>query len=226
MVGRPGKHRVFGLAMAVVALVVVFLVEQILQPSYWIKTAWKAACFMGAIGLYVPLSKQGALETVRFRPLHKAKPLVLGMLLFFFGVMVLFLLLRGKLDLAGIRQSLVQKEQLTRQNCLFVFAYIILCNSLLEEIFFRGFLFQLFEKKMAGALVSAVFFALYHIGIFITWFDPALFLLSVAGLVAVGLFLQWIAERYRSTAASYLVHACANIAINAIGALLIFEMLS
>ena len=74
-------------------------------------------------------------------------------------------------------------------------------------------------------MVSALLFSAYHIGIFISWFNPFLFILCLAGLAAVGLFLQWISEKYQSIAASWLIHGCANIAINTIGALLIFEVL-
>ena len=220
------KHRICGVVLALLAVAAVFLVEQFLQPSYWIKTALKTAAFLGAIALYAMISKQSLRETIRLHGLKKPKPLLLGMLFFFAGVVLLFVFFRGQLDLARIKRSLIQKEQLTRENCLFIFAYIIVCNAFLEEAFFRGFVFRLFENKKIGALISGLLFSLYHIGIFITWFDPFLFGLCVIGLAAVGLFLQWISEKYQSIAASYFIHACANIAINTIGALLIFEVLS
>ena len=219
------KHRQIGLFGALAALLAVFLVEQLLQPAYWIKSILKAAAFLGVILAYAAVSRRGFLETIRLRRLTRAKPLLWCMGLFFLGAVLLFVLFRSQLDLAGIRESLTQKEQLTRQNCLFVFAYIILCNAFLEEAFFRGFLFGLFQNKRIGALVSAVLFSVYHIGIFITWFNPLLFLLCVVGLAAVGLFLQWVSEQYQTIAASWLIHACANVAINAVGALLIFEVL-
>ena len=218
-------QRLMGLLGALAAVIAVFLVEQILQPGYWIKSLLKAAAFLGAIQVYALVSRQSFLETVRLRRLSGAKPLLWCMGLFFVGAALLFMLFRNQLDLAGIRESLTRKEGLTRQNCLFVFAYIILCNAFLEEAFFRGFLFGLFQNRKIGALASAVLFSLYHIGIFITWFNPFLFLLCLMGLTAVGLFLQWVSERYRSIAASYLIHGCANVAINTVGALLIFEVL-
>ena len=220
------KKRWIGVLFALTAVLLVFLVEQLLQPGYWVKSLLKAAAFLGAILSYAALSKQDFLETIRLRRLSGAKPLLLGMLLFFGGVALLFLCFRNQLDLAGIRDSLMKKEQLTRQNCLFVFTYIILCNAFLEEAFFRGFVFGLFQNQKLGALVSAILFSLYHIGIFISWFNPFLFLLCVIGLAAVGLFLQWVSGKYQTIAAGYLIHACANVAINTIGALLIFGVLS
>lgn len=219
------KKSMIGLSLALAAAVLVFLVEQVLQPGYWAKSLLKAAAFLGAILTYAVLSKQSVLETIRLRKMKKTKALLLCMLLFFAGAAALFLFFRNQLDLAGIRESLTRKEGLTRQNCLFVFAYIIVCNSFLEEAFFRGFVFQLFRKKETGAMVSALLFSAYHIGIFISWFSPFLFMLCLIGLTVVGLFLQWVSQKYQSIAASYLIHACANIAINTVGALLIFEVL-
>ena len=137
------KHRICGVVLALLAVAAVFLVEQFLQPSYWIKTALKAAAFLGAIALYAMISKQSLRETICLHGLKKPKPLLLGMLFFFAGVVLLFVFFRRQLDLARIKQSLIQKEQLTRENCLFIFAYIIVCNAFLEEAFFRGFVFRL-----------------------------------------------------------------------------------
>ena len=219
------KNRVIGLMLALAALTGVFLVEQALQPSYWVKSAVKALAFSVPVVVYAVLSKISLWETIGLRKLSGAKPLFLAMLLFLAGTMLLFLIFRAELDLAGIRQSLMQKENLTRENCLFVFGYIIICNSFLEEAFFRGFVFRLFHRKITGALISAALFSVYHIGIFITWFNPMIFLLCVSGLAGVGLFLQWLKEKYHTIAASYVVHASANISINVIGAMLIFGIL-
>ena len=219
------KNRVIGLMLALAALTGVFLVEQALQPSYWVKSAVKALAFSVPVVVYAALSRISLGETISLRKLSGAKPLFLAMLLFLAGTMLLFLIFRTELDLAGIRQSLTQKENLTRENCLFVFGYIIICNSFLEEAFFRGFVFRLFHRKITGALISAALFSVYHIGIFITWFNPMIFLLCVSGLAGVGLFLQWLKEKYHTIAASYVVHASANISINVIGAMLIFGIL-
>lgn len=217
--------RLMGILMALAAVIAVFLTEQVIQPSYWIKSAIKVLAFSAPVLVYSFLSRKGIQETINLRRISRPAPLYFCMLLFFAGTMLLFFIFRNDLDLAGIRQSLMQKENLSRENCLFVFAYIIFCNSFLEEAFFRGFVFRLFLNKTGGAMISAVLFSLYHIGIFVTWFSVPLFILCVAGLSVVGLFLQWISEKFRSIAASYVVHASANISINVIGALLIFGVI-
>lgn len=214
-----------GITLALMAVIIVFVTEQVFQPGYALKSAVKVLSFMGAILLYKVFTRQKYTDVIRFHKIKNIKPILICMLCFFAGMTIAFFVFRGFLDLQNIRQSLVTKEKLTKENCIFVFLYIILCNSFLEESFFRGFVSGIFPNKWLGRVFSAVLFSLYHIGIFITWFNPLIFVLCIVGLAAVGLFLQWLSEKFESILASYITHACANVAINIIGALLIFEVI-
>ena len=222
---KEKKMRIAGGMIALVALGIVLYTEQVIKPVYFIKSAVKVASFGGAVLLYALLSGQKLREIIRLHKPKKLGGLIACIALFFLGIGVLFLLFRSQLDLASIRESLVTKEGLTKRNCFFVFAYIILVNSFLEESFFRGFVSGLIPNRKVGFPVSAVLFSLYHIGIIGGWFHPAILALCIAGLAVVALFLQYLLERYHSVVASYLVHASANVAINTIGALMIFNIL-
>ena len=214
-----------GIALALMAVIIVFVTEQVFQPGYALKSAVKVLSFMGAILIYKVLTRQKIIDVIRLHKIKNIRPILICMLCFFVGMAIAFFVFRDFLDLQNIRQSLIDKEKLTKENCIFVFLYIIFCNSFLEESFFRGFVSGMFPNKRLGRLFSAVLFSLYHIGIFITWFNPLIFVLCIVGLTAVGLFLQWLSEKFESILASYITHACANVAINIIGALLIFEVI-
>lgn len=222
---KENKKRIAGFVLAFVALLIVLYTEQVIKPVYFIKSAVKVASFAGAILLYALLSGKKLKDIIRLHKPKKLGGLIACIALFFLGIGVLFLIFKNQLDLASIRESLVTKEGLTKQNCFFVFAYIILVNSFLEESFFRGFISGLIPNRKIGFTVSAVLFSLYHIGIIGGWFHPAILALCIAGLAVVALFLQFLLERYHSVVASYLVHASANVAINTIGALMIFNIL-
>ena len=216
---------IVGLILGILAIALVVFVEVVLRPGYLGKSIAKVLSFCSVILLYSAISKQKPLDTIN---LHKAKgigKLIGFILLFFAGIMILCFLLRNYIDLSHIRESLFEKEKLTKENCLFAFAYIIIVNSFLEEAFFRGFLNGIFPGKWVGAVISALLFSAYHISIIGTWFHPAVLALSIGGLVLVGLFLQWLDSRYKSIIAGWLVHAGANIAINVIGALMIFGVI-
>lgn len=137
------------------------------------------------------------------------------------------MIFRNGIDLDQIRNNLMNKEHLTRQNCLYIFAYIILVNSFIEEAFFRGFIYHLFEtdnRKNVGVIVSAILFALYHIGIVSNWFNPLIFVICIAGLAGCGMILQWVSMKFGTLKASWLIHGCANLAINTIGVIMIFNL--
>ena len=219
------KNRILGIILALAAIAAVFVTEQYIKPGYAVKSAVKLCCFGGAILAYSLMTHKRPSEVINLHKLKKAKTLIISALFCFVGIGVAFLLFRNQIDLEGIKQSLMSKENLTKENCLFVFAYIIIVNSFLEESFFRGFISNLFSNRKIGVIVSAVLFSLYHIGIVAGWFNPLVFAVSIIGLACVGLFLQWLSGRYHTIAASWLAHGCANLAINIIGALLIFGLL-
>lgn len=216
---------VIGLILAFIAVTIVFITEQVFKAGYAVKTVVKVISFMGAIGLYCAITGKRFIDVIRLRRIKNIKPIIIWMVFFFAGMTAAFFIFRRFIDLGSIRESLIAKENLTKSNCLFVFAYIILCNSFLEESFFRGFYSGIFPNKRVGTVCSAVVFSLYHIGIFVTWFSPFIFIICIAGLTAVGIFLQWLSDKFESILASYITHACANVVLNIIGALMIFEVI-
>ena len=222
---KTTKQLAYPLAAAVIFLAGMIAAEQILSPPYAVKSAIKLALVLLLTGIGIRLSGTDWKTCIRFRKMKRPAALISVMIAVIPAVLLGFFLLRNQLDLPAIRQGLMEKEQLTKQNCLFVFAYIALCNSFLEEAFFRGFLTESFRSvglKKSGAAVSALAFAVYHLGIVDSWLSLPMLLLCIGLLFLAALFLQWICDRYDSMKASWLVHGCANLAINAIGILLIF----
>ena len=198
-------------------------VEGVLRPVYPVKSALKIAVFLGCIGLYVLVSRDGEPFRALVRPAGKGlKPAALlaaGVLAVLAGG---YLLLSPWLDLSAIPENLAAKEGITRETFPLAAAYITLCNSLLEELFFRGFgfltLYRLGYRRLAYAF-SALAFALYHVAITDGWGAPGLIFLMVAGLTAAGLLFSWL-DRDGSLRPSWLVHMGANLGTNAVGFIL------
>ncbi len=221
------KKTIIGIAIALAALLIMGYIEQVVAPAYLIKSIIKVFLFLGTILLYKIISKEKLKDIIRFNKMRPAKILYFCMGIAYIGIILLFVILRNHLDLQNIKNSLVSKEQLTRENCLFIFSYIMICNSFLEEAFFRGFIFHLFESlklKKLGYVFGGLSFALYHIGMVSNWFNLFIFIFCIAGLAVVGMILQFISCKYDSLKASWLIHGCANFAINTIGAILIFGL--
>ena len=219
------KAKIICLILAVLVLIFAFVVEIFIRPEYLIKCIIIISTFGGAILLYSALSRKKFADIIDLKKPEKIGSLIGGIAFFFVGMIALFLIFKNQINLSGIKESLTAKEGFTRENCLYAFAYIIICNSFLEEAFFREFLPGLFSKKWLGYIVSAFLFSAYHIGMFGNWFSIPILIIAVTGLVLVALFLQWINAHYKTVVANWLVHASANIAINSIGVLLFFDIL-
>lgn len=213
------------ISIGICACAFMIFIETKLQPGYAIKSILKVLFFFGSIIVYCLFNKISIKELLNLKRMEKGKSLILFVLLSYFTIVVGFFIFKNLMDLNTIKQSLLQKEGLTKQNCLFVFTYIIFCNSFIEESFFRGFIFHgLKDHKLTSYLISGLLFAAYHIGIVGSWFNPLLLVICIGGLAICGMVLDYVCQRYDSLLASYLVHGVANLAINTIGVYLIFVL--
>ena len=200
------------------------LVDGLWQPGYAVKSAVKLAVF----GL-LPLVLTKAFKLISFKELFlfrkKGFVTALGLGL---GIYALILggyfLLRNMFDFSGIAGSLTENAGVTKDNFLYVSLYISFVNSLLEEFFFRGFLFRNLKERSKPVMaygISAVLFAVYHIAMMIGWFGFGLNALVLLGLTAGGLIFNRLNERLGCIYGSWLTHMFANFAINTIGFLLL-----
>ena len=219
------KHRKIGILLAVVlACVVMALVETVIRPGYYIKSAIKLAMFaLIPIALTYGCHLTALKEIFRFRKRGFAAALGLGI-----GVYAVILggyfLIRPFFDFSGIAGKLTQNAGVTKDNFLYVSLYISFVNSLLEEFFFRGFLFSNLKTASTRGFAygfSAVTFSLYHVAMMIGWFNLWLYALVLAGLAVGGVIFNYLNEKLGCIYASWLTHMFANFAINTIGFLLL-----
>ena len=214
------------LLLTLLATGFMLFIESALKPGYFLKSLLKLTMFAGSILLYSFINRLDPFNLINLNRNKPAKWLIIAVVFAYAGIITAYLILRNYIDLSSIRDSLLNKEGLTRNNFIFIFGYIILINSFLEEAFFRGFIVNVFKREgylTFGSLYSAVLFAIYHLGIVSTWFNPFILILCIGGLAIVGLFLQYISQSQKNLAASWLVHASANLAINTIGTIMLFS---
>lgn len=202
-------------------------VDGVLQPGYGIKSVIKLVTFILLPSVYFILNHQSPLRVlfpVKREGIKTALLLGLGVYGFILGA---YFLLRPYFDLSGITPTLEQTIGVTGKNFIWISLYIAFINSLLEEVFFRGFAF-LQLKKIAGEgfaySFSALCFSLYHVAMMSNWVSPILFLLLILSLFVAGLLFNWLNERHDNIYPSWLVHMFANFAINTVGFIL-FDLL-
>lgn len=215
------KHIAIMIAAAICCGVMAY-VDGVLQPGYAAKSGIKIIMFALVPAVMTYASKMVSLKEIfRFRKRGFGAALGLGI-----GIYALILggwaIVRNWVDFSGIADSLTSTAGVTKENFLYVSLYISFVNSLLEEFFFRGFVYRnLAERTRFAYIFSAAAFSLYHVAMMIGWFHPALLVLVLAGLFLGGLIFNWLNEKLGCIYASWLTHMFANFAINTIGFILL-----
>lgn len=211
-------------SVAIVCCAIMAYVDGVLMPGYAIKSAIKVSLFL-FLPLFYTLYNREVLfkELFRFQKKGFLIALLLGVGLYLL-IVGAYALLQGAFDFSQIAGTLTESTGVDKDNFLLVALYISFVNSLLEEFFFRGFVFLNMKKlgyRRVAYLFSALVFAVYHVAMMIGWFDIWLFLLVMLGLFVGGVIFNYLNEKHNTIYTSWFVHMFANFAINTIGYMLL-----
>ena len=219
---KQQRNTVIGLVLLSCAALA--LIEAVVRPGYVLKSLCKILLFGGSAAFYALRYRRDLLKTLLSRSqLHHALVLAAAV---YGGILAGFFLLRPFIDLDSISRALMEKERISAANFLFVALYISLCNSFLEELFFRGLAYLTLREFCSHRFAfgfSALVFALYHIFILHGWFSLWMFALLLLGLFIGGSLFSFL-DRKGSLYPSWMVHIAANLAINTVG-LIMFGIL-
>lgn len=220
------KKKIQIISTIIIACIIMGFVDAVLQPGYAVKSAIKMVLFLGLPILYSLINKDKILKKVM---IPDKKGIRLAMLLgacVYIVVLGAYLIFRNVFDFSALTTSLTSTTGVKKSNFLFVALYISFVNSLLEELFFRGFAFITLKKyadwKFA-CVFSSTLFALYHIAMMIGWFGLPVLFLSVIGLIIGGVIFNLIDQKGGTIYLSWLIHMFANFATNTIGFMLFAE---
>ncbi len=203
-----------------ISCALMYLVEVYLLPTYFIKSLFKLVLFGVLPLIYYKVSKD---KLKRLFTMVSKKSILIHMLigaLIYAALLAGYFILKNFIDLDNVRLQLGENLKVNKDNFIFIAIYISLINSLLEEVFFRGFGYLSLKKyisESAASIISAIMFSIYHVAILNSWFSPWLFLLIIGGLFVVGLFFNWINRKNKNIYNSWFIHMFANFAINTIG---------
>jgi membrane protease YdiL (CAAX protease family) len=220
--GRLRFHRWLIVGLVLLGWFGAWLGQEI-SLGYWDRAFIKTLSFLGCVVLYrllaVPFHERSGLsELFRIPDRSSLKTAGILALAVFLFLTVGYMLLSPWIDLSAIPEKL-RGSDVTAENFPLVAAYITLCNSFLEEFFFRGFAFLTLRRHTGekfAHLFSGVTFAAYHVSIMSGWFHPIWFVLFLAGLAVGGMIFNFL-DRRGSLWCGWLVHASADLAIMLIG---------
>jgi uncharacterized protein len=142
---------------------------------------------------------------------------IIGLLMFSIILLAYFFLVRHWINPIELRHKIQQFGMVKPLFFHLSGLYVILVNAMVEEYFWRWFVYrrceELFPVKLAIPL-SALFFTLHHtIGLAILT-DWKLATLGSIGVFAAGVIWSACYRRYRSLWSNYFSHAMADLALH------------
>lgn len=226
-IGSRKKYYII-LTVVIFSLAVTFI-DAVVQPPYFSKIPIKILFFLALPLTYFLIYRE---EWSEFRRLFRfqKKGLLVSFLLgsAIYGVILGgYFVTRGFIDFSGVTSNLTTEMGITAENFLYVAVYISIMNSFLEEFFFRGFGFITLKKFVSirfAYFFSPVLFAVYHVGMLLGMFHPAVLAILMLGLIIGGLIFNALNDKLGNIYPSWFVHMAANFAINTVGFIL-FEVM-
>lgn len=216
------------LVITFISILIMYIVDYIVNPGYIYKSAIKIVVFLILPIVYTLYDKN-----IKLKYIFKIKSkrdliysIILGLAIYF-GILTAYFLLKNFIDLDNIVGVLDKNVKVNRSNFLWIALYISFVNSLLEEFFFRGFIFlnlKKVSKRKFAYIISAFAFSIYHVAIMANWFNPVIFLLAMIGLFIGGVIFNYLNEKNENIYNSWVVHMMANFSINTIG-FIMFRMI-
>lgn len=129
---------------------------------------------------------------------------------------VLYAVLRLYLiDEGAIVANMQSQFSVSATTVLLVAPFTIVLNSLLEETFYRGFVFGSLqsEHQLFAYVLSSTLFTVQHLLFTYHWVGPEVLLLGAVGLLFFALIAADLYANYKTIVAPWILHICGDIAM-------------
>lgn len=204
--------------------IIILTLRQFFEMSYLISSLYKLI-FISPIIYRVFIYKKSFKSSLMWG-FHKNifKKYFINNLLVALGLGIIFLggffILRGYLDFSLVIEQLNVLIGVDKSNIILIGLYIIFINSLIEEFFWRGFIFK--ELKMN--IFTAICFALYHLVFIYSWFSLVYIIIMFVGLTVFALIMNYTLQK-KDLFSCWFIHALMDLVMIFIG-LIIFGIIS
>lgn len=217
-------NRIILITLVILGCIIMTFIDGFISPNYMTKSICKLVIFLSLPYIYYFKSNsiKNFKSLFKINKNHILKSLTLGLGVYTF-ILISYFTIGNLFNFSSVTKSLENNIGVNSNNFIFVALYISFINSLLEEIFFRGFAFitlkSISSKKLAY-IFSSFAFSIYHVAMMFTWFDILLLLLLIFSLFIAGIFFNYLDDKNNNIYNSWFVHMFANFAINTIGFIL------
>ncbi|QUW20983.1 CPBP family intramembrane metalloprotease [Sporosarcina sp. Marseille-Q4063] len=205
-----------GLLLALASIVFLLWIEQGIEVSYIWKTMAKVILFL-VIPLILFRKTKLTFLSIKKTDRTSLRIAILSGLAVMFVIIAAFILLMPSIDIDSLLLDLIERAGVTATVFPFVALYILIGNSLLEEFFFRGLLPSFFKNNFFRLIIPSLLFAVYHVAIFLPWFNLPILLLAVLGLWVGGFIFQMVNERSGTILPSWIIHMFADVGVLLVG---------
>jgi membrane protease YdiL (CAAX protease family) len=162
-------------------------------------------------------------DFLRYKKKSIGYALLLGIAIYV-CILLAYFTLGSFFDFGNVAHVLNDTVGVNKENFLYISIYISFINSFIEEFFFRGFAFLTLKRNSSrrfAMIFSSLAFAVYHATLMAGLFDLPLYLLCLVALAIAGFIFNLLDEKSGTLYPSWIVHACANFAINTVGFILL-----
>ena len=210
------KERIGLIIVVIICCIIMALVETVIEPTYFVKSAAKVLVFSA-----LPLIVLKLLHIKIFdnnSKLNKKDILKLLLLGFaIYGAIIgVYFLTKNVFDYSALVDSLSADQNVDSKNFIWVALYISFGNSFLEEFLFRFIAFiklsEYISKKFAY-IFSSLAFAVYHIAMIGPSFPLPLLLLALFGLAVGGFIFDLVDKKSKNIYNSWIIHMFADFSI-------------
>lgn len=208
------KKKIF--IYTIVCILILYITEQVLMFPYVLKTLIKLPLFL-LIPIFVFNKRNKISFSIKLK--KDDRKFIFIWSIFVFSIIILvYLILKNFIDLDIIINDFSTRLMIDSKWIVIAGLYTIVINSLIEEVFFRGFIFLgLTNNKIVAYLYSSSLFAIYHMTIFKTWFSISITILILIGLFVGGIIFAYFVDKTKSVISSWIIHLSADLAIIIIG---------
>ncbi|MDD2656484.1 MAG: CPBP family intramembrane metalloprotease [Patescibacteria group bacterium] len=207
------------LSLIIFPPIIIVLSRQILPNNYFFSSLYKLV-FLSPI-IFAMWSEKKSLRQSLFQNFSFAtfkkniwRLTLLG--IFLSGIyLTSFFVFKNLLDISTITTKLNSLININLTNLIFIGLYIIIFNSLLEEYFWRGFLFAKLDKILKpwqAYLITGIAFSFHHVMFYYNWFNLGFFVLVTFGLTVYALIMNYVFKKYQDLFSCWYVHIFADIA--------------
>jgi len=216
---RDKKQLILLLSLIIFPPIIIVLSRQILPNNYFFSSLYKLV-FLSPI-IFAMWSEKKSLRQALFQNFSFAtfKKNILRLTLlgiFLSGIyLTSFFVFKNLLDISTITSKLNSLININLTNLIFIGLYIIIFNSLLEEYFWRGFLFAKLDKILKpwqAYLITGIAFSFHHVMFYYNWFNLGFFVLVTFGLTVYALIMNYVFKKYQDLFSCWYVHIFADIA--------------